>query len=178
MFGYATNFAVQSEKLRVLGPGEQSVSRELKLNDTSLIDLNNHVVSEELLEVTPTTLLRDQEYVAVVVTLDDSEKHGFLPEHTRIYVDGSRLFTARSAQRTFMMVTTEDVKNQLELARTDAWSAEIQVEHARQDIEKFEAALLQFQDAILDSIQDGPTLLAPPSLLSVPTFLDRPEVNF
>lgn len=114
----------------------------------------------------------------MVVTLDDSEKHGLLAEHTRIYADGSHLFTARSVQRTFMMVTTEDVKNQLELARTDAWSAKIQVEHARQDIEKFEAALLQFQDAILDSIQDGPTLLAPPSLLSVPTFLDRPEVNF
>lgn len=81
------------------------------------------------------TLLRDQEFDAVVLTLGDSPEHGLLAERTHIYVDGSRLFTALPAQRTFLEVMAEDVKCQLEEFRADTKIAHAQGKQAKQDIE-------------------------------------------
>lgn len=110
IFGYAANFSVDRVTAIAVGPYAQELVDDLAGFDAAE-DLDIEEVDTALGAGDAEALLRDRE-ADVVVLADSSDHDAPLSERMRVFLDGSSLFTAQSAQGMFVTIAAEDMQEQ------------------------------------------------------------------
>ena len=112
IFGYAANFTVDKISVIAVGPHAESLVEELQSYDVAVDDLTITRVDSALTADDAEGILRNQEADAVVVA-DNATPDAPLLDRMRVFVDGSSLFTAQSAQGVFMQLVAEDAQDRI-----------------------------------------------------------------
>ncbi len=176
IFGYAANFHVDRVSVIAVGSDAESLTRSLDKYEASA-DLRIVRVEPTLSSADAEQLLRDQEADAVIVSIDDSNSGDDpLLDRMHVYVDGSSLFSAQTAQGVFMQLLAEDVQDRIADVQTSVEDALARAAETETQFQQFKDELGQFQTAAQQAIASGeplPAFPAPPEGLSVP---DLPEV--
>lgn len=113
IFGYAANFSVDRVTVTVIGAEAETLSENLAEYDTAVDDLEIVEVDSSLSDDDAEQLLRAQSSVAVIVALSDVDPNAPLSDRMQVYIDGSSLFPAQTAQATFAQLVVEDVEHRL-----------------------------------------------------------------
>ena len=171
IFGYAANFSVDRISVAVIGDGAQSVSEKVKGFDAAkdgmdivTVDPTRHG------EEDATRLLRDRKVDAVIAVREDRQDKGkdLLSNRTRVYLDGSGLFAAQSAKRTFLQLNAEETKDQIAATRSQAMkSRKAVVQQERQGLQDYLKQLQDYQSraqAAAAQGQPAPPIPTPPQL--------------
>lgn len=112
IFGYAANFTVDKISVIAVGPHAESLVEELQGYDVAVDDLTITRVDPALTADDAEGILRNQEADAVVVA-NNATPDAPLLDRMRVFVDGSSLFTAQSAQGVFMQLVAEDAQDRI-----------------------------------------------------------------
>lgn len=177
VFGYAANFSVEHLKVGVVGPQAECVSDEIESLNTSSTDLT--LSSDESWNDadSSTTLLRDQTYDVVVKTTNSNDSNSLLAERIHIFVDGSHLFTAMAAQRTFMEIVAQDVQNHIGKVSSQVDQARADREQVELDIERFARDMSNFSYEMRQAIENQTPLPDAPTPPQTPAMSDFPTID-
>ncbi|MDO5719340.1 MAG: ABC transporter permease [Actinomycetaceae bacterium] len=175
VFGYAANFSVDNIKVGVIGSEAKSVANELvELNSSATgLTISTDKSSDDI--DTATKLLRDREYDAVLIATDPTD--GLLAQRIHIYVDGSRLFTAMSAQRTFMEIMAEDVQNHVDELSNQADEARANRAQVESDIARFTNEMSEFRLQMQQALAARTPLPEIPTPPQTPSVSEFPEID-
>lgn len=176
IFGYAANFSVERISVAVIGANAVSLDEELAAYDTVADGLDIVSIDSSLTEDDAERLLRDQDADAVIVALADGDPESALPDRMRVYVDGSALFTAQAAQRTFVQLAAEDAQNRIADIESSIREALEQAEQFEARMERFGEELGEFYEAIQDALATGQPLPEPPTPPDDPSVPELPEI--
>ncbi|MDR0960411.1 MAG: ABC transporter permease [Propionibacteriaceae bacterium] len=125
IFGYAANFSVDRVSVIVVGSEAESLVTELDGSDIAKDDLDIIRVDAALDTADAESLLRDQEADAVIVADGGSDTDAALSSRMRVYLDGSDLFTAQSAQGVFLRLVAEDASARMAAAQASGATASV-----------------------------------------------------
>lgn len=110
IFGYAANFTVDRVTVVVIGADAEALTTQLiesdLADDLEILRTDATAAASQVKQI-----LREQEADAVIVTAHPSSPAAAAP--FSVYLDGSRLFTAQSAQQVFTQLVNEINPNQV-----------------------------------------------------------------
>lgn len=171
IFGYAANFSVDRISVAVIGDGAQSVSEKVKGFDAAKDGMDIVTVDPtQHGEEDATRLLRDRKVDAVIAVREDQQDQGkdLLSNRTRVYLDGSGLFAAQSAKRTFLQLNAEEAKDQIAATRSQAReSRKAAVQQEKQGLQDYLKQMQNYQSqaqAAAAQGQPAPPMPTPPQL--------------
>ncbi|GAA4785708.1 ABC transporter permease [Corynebacterium canis] len=117
VFTYAANFSVDKTDVLVAGPGAQHTKTILDNNESAQERFNITKVDTAVTKEDIHGLLQDRTYNAVIYAETPDSEHEALSAHNHIYIDGSLLFSAQSAQQAWIRAIIEDGRAKLTEAR-------------------------------------------------------------
>lgn len=110
IFGYAANFSVNRVSVIVVGSTANALADELKGYSVAADNLDVIRVDPTLGSTDAEALLRKQEADSIIVADDSGTADAPLQARMRVYVDGSKLFTAQAAEGVFLQLAAEDAQ--------------------------------------------------------------------
>ncbi|MDC4233486.1 ABC transporter permease [Actinomyces sp. B33] len=122
IFGYAANFTVEASPALVVGPAALDIAAELDDNPIAADQLRLEVSSDDPSDEEILHILRSGEHPTVIRAIS-SDRSQPLTARTRVWTDGSKLFSAQAANATWMRVLSEDIRTRVEDLRADLSSA-------------------------------------------------------
>ena len=117
VFTYAANFSVDKTDVLVAGPGAQHTKAILDNNESAQERFNITKVDATVTKEDIHGLLQDRTYNAVIYAETPDSEDQALSAHNHIYIDGSLLFSAQSAQQAWIRAIIEDGRAKLTEAR-------------------------------------------------------------
>lgn len=117
VFTYAANFSVDKTDVLVAGPGAQHTKAILNNNESAQARFNITKVDATVTKEDIHGLLQDRTYNAVIYAETPDSEDQALSAHNHIYIDGSLLFSAQSAQQAWIRAIIEDGRAKLTEAR-------------------------------------------------------------
>lgn len=113
IFGYAANFTVERVSVIVIGPGAPSVvdgldDLELASSDLEIVRIDPDADMSEA-----EAILVGQEANAVIVADDTGAMDSPLANRMTVYIDGSSLFAAQSAEALFVRIAAQDLQQRV-----------------------------------------------------------------
>lgn len=111
IFGYAANFSVDRITAVVIGETAPALAADVAAYDTTIDGIDIIRIDSSLGEADAADILRRQEADAVIVALLDADEAP-LADRMTVYLDGSALFTAQTAQGTVTALAAEDLERQ------------------------------------------------------------------
>lgn len=117
VFTYAANFSVDKTDVLVAGPGVQHTKAILDNNESAQERFNITKVDATVTKEDIHGLLQDRTYNAVIYAETPDSEDQALSAHNHIYIDGSLLFSAQSAQQAWIRAIIEDGRAKLTEAR-------------------------------------------------------------
>ena len=113
VFTYAANFSVDKTDVLVAGPGAQHTKAILDNNESAQARFNITKVDATVTKEDIHGLLQDRTYNAVIYAETPDSEDQALSAHNHIYIDGSLLFSAQSAQQAWIRAIIEDGRAKL-----------------------------------------------------------------
>lgn len=117
VYTYAANFSVDKTTILIAGPGAQETERIMDTNAAATEHFHIAKVDPNVAREDIEGLLRDRTYNAVIFAETPTAGEA-LSAHNHMYIDGSLLFSAQSAQQAWIHTIIEDGRAKLSDART------------------------------------------------------------
>lgn len=124
IYGYAANFSIDKTDILIAGPGAKHTEQILRTNESAKESFAITSVEPDIPKEQIEDLLRDRTYNAVIFASEPEvpDKLGHeepLSKHNHLYIDGSQLFAAQSAQQAWIRTIIEDNKNKFSEAHAN-----------------------------------------------------------
>ncbi|SJN10123.1 ABC-2 type transporter [Leucobacter sp. 7(1)] len=175
IFGYAANFSVDRVAVVVGGEGGAALAEEVELRDADPAKIHIIRIDSTLDEDAAVRLLRDREADAVILGTAVSAEP--ITNRMRVFVDGSRLFTAQATQAAFVQLVGADARERARDAQADVAAARAAGERAEGNVTQFRVELTEYVESLVRSSETGSPAPAEPVPPEEVTFPELPELS-
>lgn len=173
IFGYAANFSVDEVSTTVIGSDADELAEELA--GYAAVEDGIDIVATTPSADDPEPILRAQDSDTVIATVEGASPDAPLNERMRVYVDGSSLFHAQAAQRTFARLVAEDAERRAAALQEDMSGVQAEAQTFRAQLDEFSASIAALRTAAETSAATGAPLGPLPDL-AVPELPELPEL--
>lgn len=177
IFGYAANFSIDRVTVTIIGAEADSLAKELAEYDTATDKLDIVRIDSALTQAEAKRLLRDQKSDAVIIAVSNTNPDSALAQRMLVQLDGSRLFTAQSAQAIFAQLAVEDAQHRITELKSAGEEALSQAEQAKAQLEQFGKNLGQYYAAAEKAAATGQPLPTPPMMPESKLEINLPEIT-
>ncbi|QPK81921.1 ABC transporter permease [Schaalia sp. ZJ405] len=175
VFGYAANFAVDQTRVIIAGEDAARVEQTLANNEEAREHLEIVRTDPKLTSAQVEEVLRRGEADAVITT-SHSTDDAVLASDTHLWVDGSRLFAAQSAQGQWMKVLASDVRSHVSQIRQDMDAARADATQARENIDDIRTKVTDLRQALTQLRTNPSARVELPDLDALPDVPSIPEL--
>lgn len=177
IFGYAANFSIDRVSVAIIGPEAKALETELADYTTAKDNLDIISVDPNRPAADAKPMLRDKKADVVVVAPSGPAADAILSDRMQVYLDGSSLFTAQAAQKSFMQLAAEDARDRITATQADVTAAKQEAENFQATMEQFKEEIGSFQTQAKRALASGQPLPALPTPPEKPKLPDLPEIT-
>lgn len=170
VFGYAANFSIDRTRVIIAGPGADRVASELAANTEASEHFQVVAQKTQLTKAEIEQAFRARQADAVIIT-QAAASDRILASYTTLWIDGSQLFAAQSAQGHWMKVLAENVRGEVEAIRAEVDQAQAEANAAADTLAASRAQIEALQQ-LAEQLQAGN--IPPPA--GLPTIGELPEL--
>lgn len=182
IFGYAANFSVDRVHVMVIGPHADELRTELAATSTArdrltFIAPDREDARRDDRETAVDLLQRHAADAVVIATAAPTNESTGLADRMRVYLDGSSVLAAQTAQGTFLKLVAEDGQNRLAEIRATAEQARTEASAAQAEFTRFGEQLAAYAGELQRALAAGTAPPPPPSPPTAVALPDFPEIT-
>lgn len=179
VFGYAANFSVDKTRVIVAGKGANEVGQVLAENSEAKEHLEIVRIDSGLTQSQVERVLREGQADAIIMASHGKDR-ATLASYTHLWVDGSQLFAAQSAQVQWMRVLAANVRTHANEIRSDVEQARTDASQAQENLDEIRTKITELHQ-ILTKVKTNPGVAVQiPELGEIPdlpAFPDLPDTS-